>query len=285
MVIEDIFKALGDPTRLRIARLLGTMELAVGELAQVLGQSQPRVSRHVGILCDAGLAERRREGSWVFLRQSESSAPVIEAVQRLLALAERAWSPATWAPPYGAGATYEWGDKRVDAVKLKAGWQDFAGRVAAQLPMLDKMGIAYRVAPPGARIVDGRLEANTVFPGTAIEYRVVGGDWKRYSGPVGVSGEIELRSNEWVEGHGDGACQGHANGCQCHADPAEGGHMFAQHRPCKEGRQRGHKVEQRRDAADSPRTDHGQKEGHGEDRIAQNQIGKDPDKLPVPVDL
>jgi ArsR family transcriptional regulator len=88
MLIEDIFKALGDPTRLRIARLLGAMELAVGELAQVLGQSQPRVSRHVGILCDAGLAERRREGSWVFLRQSESREPVIEAVQQLLALAE-----------------------------------------------------------------------------------------------------------------------------------------------------------------------------------------------------
>lgn len=93
MVIEDIFKALGDPTRLRIARLLGTMELAVGELAQVLGQSQPRVSRHVGILCDAGLAERRREGSWVFLRQAdadEAATPVIEATQRLLAIAEAA---------------------------------------------------------------------------------------------------------------------------------------------------------------------------------------------------
>ncbi len=88
MVIEDIFKALSDPTRLRIARLLGAMELAVGELAQVLGQSQPRVSRHVGILCDAGLAERRREGSWVFLRQVETSSAVIEAVQHLLGLAE-----------------------------------------------------------------------------------------------------------------------------------------------------------------------------------------------------
>lgn len=43
------------------------MELSVGELAQVLGQSQPRVSRHVKILVDAGLAERRKEGSWVFL--------------------------------------------------------------------------------------------------------------------------------------------------------------------------------------------------------------------------
>jgi len=68
MDIEATFKALADPTRLRIVRLLGAMELAVGELAQVLGQSQPRVSRHVGILCDAGLAERRREGSWVFMR-------------------------------------------------------------------------------------------------------------------------------------------------------------------------------------------------------------------------
>jgi ArsR family transcriptional regulator len=62
-----IFRALADPTRLRILALLRAMELSVGELAQVLGQSQPRVSRHVKILADAGLAERRKEGSWVFL--------------------------------------------------------------------------------------------------------------------------------------------------------------------------------------------------------------------------
>src|SRR5690606_17186943 len=63
----DVFRALADPTRLRIFALLRTMELSVGELAQVLGQSQPRVSRHVKILADAGLAVRRKEGSWVFL--------------------------------------------------------------------------------------------------------------------------------------------------------------------------------------------------------------------------
>ena len=63
----DIFRALADSTRLRILALLRSMELSVGELAQVLGQSQPRVSRHVKILCDAGLAERRKEGSWVFV--------------------------------------------------------------------------------------------------------------------------------------------------------------------------------------------------------------------------
>jgi len=62
-----IFRALADPTRLRIVALLRQMELSVGELAQVLGQSQPRVSRHVKILADADLCDRRREGSWIFL--------------------------------------------------------------------------------------------------------------------------------------------------------------------------------------------------------------------------
>jgi ubiquinone/menaquinone biosynthesis C-methylase UbiE/DNA-binding transcriptional ArsR family regulator len=89
MTIETIMRALGDSTRLRIMRLIGTMELAVGELAHVLGQSQPRVSRHVAILADAGLAERRREGSWVFLRQSNAAGEqVARAVARLLAAAE-----------------------------------------------------------------------------------------------------------------------------------------------------------------------------------------------------
>lgn len=113
---------------------------------------------------------------------------------RLLALAERAWAPAPWTPAYQAGASYEWGDRRVDAAKLKAGWQDFAGRVTAQLPMLEKIGVAYRVAPPGARIANGRLEANSMFPGTAIEYRVEGGAWTRYAGPVAVGGAVDLRS-------------------------------------------------------------------------------------------
>ena len=63
----EIFRALADATRLRIVALVRSMELSVGELAQVLGQSQPRVSRHVKILADAQVIERRREGSWVFV--------------------------------------------------------------------------------------------------------------------------------------------------------------------------------------------------------------------------
>ncbi len=91
MKIDPTLRALADPTRLRIMRLLAHMELAVGELAQVLGQSQPRVSRHVRILCDAGLAERRKEGSWVFLRSAiaeDRAPPLGAAAARLLAVAE-----------------------------------------------------------------------------------------------------------------------------------------------------------------------------------------------------
>ena len=72
----DMFRALADPTRLRIVALLRAMELSVGELAQVLGQSQPRVSRHIRILVDSGLAIRRKEGSWVFLAPAPSSLAV-----------------------------------------------------------------------------------------------------------------------------------------------------------------------------------------------------------------
>ena len=91
MQIDPLLRGLADPTRLRIMRLLVHMELAVGELAQVLGQSQPRISRHVRILCDAGLAERRKEGSWVFLRSAigeDRAPPLGAAAARLLGVAE-----------------------------------------------------------------------------------------------------------------------------------------------------------------------------------------------------
>ena len=81
----DIFRALADATRLRIVALVRRMELSVGELAQVLGQSQPRVSRHVKILVDARLLERRKEGSWVFVAMGD------DAVARPLSAALDAW--------------------------------------------------------------------------------------------------------------------------------------------------------------------------------------------------
>jgi DNA-binding transcriptional ArsR family regulator len=61
-------RAAGEQTRLRALALLTEGELAVGELAQALGQSQPRVSRHLKLLTEAGLVERAPEGAWVFYR-------------------------------------------------------------------------------------------------------------------------------------------------------------------------------------------------------------------------
>ena len=80
-----IFSALADPTRLRILALLRAMELSIGELALVLGQSQPRVSRHVKIMADAGLLRRRKEGAWVFLGLGDDAlvAPVLAAIDAM----------------------------------------------------------------------------------------------------------------------------------------------------------------------------------------------------------
>jgi DNA-binding transcriptional ArsR family regulator/2-polyprenyl-3-methyl-5-hydroxy-6-metoxy-1,4-benzoquinol methylase len=87
----NMFRALADPTRLRILALLRSMELSVGELAQVLVQSQPRISRHIKILTDAGLLARRREGAWVFLRLGEDGLihPLLAAVDAWMAHSPR----------------------------------------------------------------------------------------------------------------------------------------------------------------------------------------------------
>lgn len=66
-------KAAGEETRLRILCLLCQGELTVTELTQILMQSQPRVSRHLRLLCDAGLLQRFREGAWVFYRLADGA--------------------------------------------------------------------------------------------------------------------------------------------------------------------------------------------------------------------
>lgn len=64
----DALKAAGEPTRLRILALLRRGDLSVGELVQILDQSQPRLSHHLKTLAMSGLIERLPEGSWVFYR-------------------------------------------------------------------------------------------------------------------------------------------------------------------------------------------------------------------------
>ncbi|MDA1311580.1 MAG: metalloregulator ArsR/SmtB family transcription factor [Proteobacteria bacterium] len=67
-------RAAAEPTRLRILCLCAKGELTVTELTQILGQSQPRVSRHLKEMCSAGLLERHQEGSWAFFNVAADGA-------------------------------------------------------------------------------------------------------------------------------------------------------------------------------------------------------------------
>ena len=65
-------RAAGEATRLRVLALLGQSELSVKDLTAILGQSQPRISRHLKLLAEAGLIDRYPEGAWVFYRLAET---------------------------------------------------------------------------------------------------------------------------------------------------------------------------------------------------------------------
>ena len=88
-------RAAAEPTRLRILSLLSRSELTVTELTRILDQSQPRVSRHLKLMCEAGLLHRSQEGSWAFYRiaDEDSGGRTARALLGLVAAeeAEPAW--------------------------------------------------------------------------------------------------------------------------------------------------------------------------------------------------
>jgi SAM-dependent methyltransferase len=69
--LVSTLRAIAEPTRLRLVILLGRAELTVTEISQVIGQSQPRTSRHLRLLLDADVLERTPEGAFVFYRLSD----------------------------------------------------------------------------------------------------------------------------------------------------------------------------------------------------------------------
>lgn len=86
--MEDLLhglKAAAEPTRLRILSLCANGELTVSDLVRILGQSQPRVSRHLRLLVEAGLLERNQEGNWAWYRLAERS-PNADLAARLMEL-------------------------------------------------------------------------------------------------------------------------------------------------------------------------------------------------------
>ena len=65
-------RAAGEDTRLRLLALLSEGDLTVSDLTDILGQSQPRISRHLKLMVDAGLVSRHREGAWAFFRLAQT---------------------------------------------------------------------------------------------------------------------------------------------------------------------------------------------------------------------
>ena len=82
MELEKLFLALSDKTRLRLLSLMADGEVPVGYLADKLGESQPKISRHLAYLRSAGLVTTRREGKWIYYgigTQTNAAADVLNA--------------------------------------------------------------------------------------------------------------------------------------------------------------------------------------------------------------
>jgi ubiquinone/menaquinone biosynthesis C-methylase UbiE/DNA-binding transcriptional ArsR family regulator len=209
-----MLKAVGDPTRLRLLLILREAELTVSELTHILGQSQPRVSRHLRLLCEAGLLQRFKEGSWVFYRAVDrgvraqlgatlatlaSTEPeVLEADRRRLASIREARAAA--AAAYFKANASEWERIRSlhapeqeveDAiVDLFAGTQiesfldagTGTGRMLELLAPLIRRGVGIDVSPEMLAIARDRLERAQA---TQVQVRL--GDIYRLPFPDGTN--------------------------------------------------------------------------------------------------
>ncbi|PZM13663.1 ArsR/SmtB family transcription factor [Rhizobium tubonense] len=81
--LVDVLKAAGEPTRLRLLALLAAGDLTVTDLTEILGQSQPRISRHLKLLGEASLIDRYQEGAWAYFRLTQDG-KAVQLVRTLL---------------------------------------------------------------------------------------------------------------------------------------------------------------------------------------------------------
>lgn len=149
----ELLRAAGEHTRLRLLALLSAGDLTVTDLIDILGQSQPRISRHLRLLAEAGLLERYSEGAWAYFRLVEEGAAAEFAAdlvarldpadaqldrdrQRLAAVRQRR---AERAAAYFAENAASWDAIRslhIDEAKVEAAMLELVGRQPVQA-MLD----------------------------------------------------------------------------------------------------------------------------------------------------
>ena len=144
----EALRAVAEPSRARLLAVCAAGEWTVSELTQVLGQSQPRVSRHLKVLADAGLLERFREGAWVFYRLA-ADADVRALVDLMPAAAEFA------ADERRLRAVREDRQRRARAYfdRQAAGWEQIRALTVADAEV-DAVLLALLRERPCGRLVD-----------------------------------------------------------------------------------------------------------------------------------
>ena len=90
IALDSLFRALADQTRLRLLNLIGNREICVCYFVEILGMSQPKISRHLAYLRRAGIVTSRRDGKWIHYRLSiprdEAAAGVLREALKHLAV-------------------------------------------------------------------------------------------------------------------------------------------------------------------------------------------------------
>lgn len=149
-----------------------------------------------------------RDGNEMSVTTPESEMPVISGMQghtwsetirtddqyyemafpRTLAIAERAWHRASWEVDWTPGVTYNMTTGHIAKDELEEDYHGFVTKLGChEMLKMRKLGINYRVPPPGATVDgSGMLTANSELPCTSIMYRIEGGSWMDYTGPVNV---------------------------------------------------------------------------------------------------
>jgi ArsR family transcriptional regulator len=180
--LVGVLRAAGEGTRLRLLALLADGEHSVKDLTEILGQSQPRISRHLKLLADAGLIERNAEGAWAYYRLAESEAA--QMAQGLLARVDaddadrtrdRARLAAVRSVQAGQAAAY--------FAKVADSWD-----VLRKLHVPDSAVEAAIVEAVGARKVDMLLDLGT---GTGRMLELLAG---RYRRAIGLDSSREMLS-------------------------------------------------------------------------------------------
>ncbi|KQT09106.1 ArsR family transcriptional regulator [Methylobacterium sp. Leaf399] len=165
-------RAAAEETRLRIVALLTGGELSVTDLTDILGQSQPRISRHLKLLVESGLVERHKEGAWAFFRLAEDRAGLIEP---LISGLDRA------SPPLSEDKA------RLDAVRAQRAEaaQSFFARLAPKWDRLRSLHVAEAVVEAavlevlGPRPIHSLIDLGT---GTGRMLSLLGARAKRATG-------------------------------------------------------------------------------------------------------